>query len=158
MNEDPIPQPSRASFDAAFEAAARRLEQAVFTACPHEADWPSRVTAAIYAVLDFAVADPDAIRVLTREALLNRPYGPSRYLELVDRFAGMLRAEAPSDAQLPTFTEQGLIGAVAITITDHLRDGSIERLRGAGPELVELSLRPYLGREQARRAARAPPY
>jgi hypothetical protein len=157
MNRDSASRYSQGDFDAAFEAAAPQLEQAVFAACPRDADWPSRVTSAIYAVLDFAIANRDAIRVLTREALLNRPYGPGRYLELVERFAEMLRAEAPDDPQLPAFTEQALIGAVAITITDHLRDGTLDRLREAGPDLVELSLRPYLGRTAARRWSQALP-
>jgi hypothetical protein len=154
MSSDPA---SQDDFEAAFDAAAPRLEQAVLTACPRDADWPARVAAAIYAVLDFAVADPDAICVLTREALLHRPHGPSRYLELVDRFAELLSAEAPEDGQLPASTERALIGAVAVTITDHLRAGTLDHLREAGPELVELSLRPYLGRERARLAARALP-
>lgn len=150
-------RPSQDDFEAAFDAAASRLRGTVLAACPRHDDWPARVAAAIYAALDFAVNDPAAIGVLTRDALLHRPHGPDRFLELVGGFAEMLRAEAPRDDQLPPSTEQALVGSIAITITDHLRADRLGRLREAGPELVELSLQPYLGREEARRAARGLP-
>jgi hypothetical protein len=151
MNRDPA---SDENFDAAFETAAPRLQRAVRDACHRQAEWPARVAAAIYATLDFAVAEPEAICALTRDALTQRPDGPSRYLEQLERFASLLHAEAPGESQLPAFTEQALIGAIAITIADHLRAGTLDRLREAGPELVELTLRPYLGREEARRRSR----
>jgi hypothetical protein len=153
LNREPD---SPLDFDAAFDAAAPRLRQAVLAACPRDADWPARVAAAIYAVLDFALADPQAICILTRGALIQRPHGPNRFLELVEHFAELLRAQVPQDDELPASTERAVIGAVAVTIADHLRHDRLDRLRDAGPELVELSLRPYLGREQARRRARGP--
>ena len=148
---------SQDDFDAAFDAARPRLLGAVLAACPPEAEWPARVAAAIYAVLDFALAEPAAICVLTRDALLQRPAGPERFLELTGEFADLLRATVPVEPELPDSTEQALIGAIAMIITDHLRDGRLDRLRAVGPELVELSLQPYLGRAGARRAARERP-
>jgi hypothetical protein len=148
---------SQEDFEAAFDAARPRLHQAVLAACPPEAEWPARVAAAIYAVLDFALAEPDAIGALTQDALLHRPGGAERFLGLIAEFAELLRATAPADPQLPDSTEQALVGGVAMIITDHLREGRLERLREAGPELVELSLQPYLGRAAARRAARSLP-
>jgi hypothetical protein len=154
MSQD---QTTPEDFAVAFDAAAERLRATVQGACPPEVEWPERVAAAIYAVLDFAVADPAAICVLTRDALLQRPAGADRLLELTAEFAAQLRALVPRDPRLPDSTEQALIGAVAMTIAEHLRGARLDRLREAGPQLVELSLRPYLGREQARRAARALP-
>ncbi len=148
---------SQDDFEAAFEVARLRLRRAVLVACPPGAEWQQRVAVAIYAVLDFAVAEPAAIRALTRDALLQRPAGPERFLELTTEFAELLRSTAPADAQLPDSTEQALIGAIAMVITDHLRDGRLDRLRAAGTELVELVLQPYLGRAAARRAARGRP-
>jgi hypothetical protein len=152
---------SQEDFEAAFEAARPRLRAAVLAACPPDAEWPARVAAAIYAVLDFAIADPAAICVLTRDALLHRPDGPQRFLELTAEFAELLRRVAspagPHQAPLPEATEQALVGGVAMIITDHLRAERLDRLREAGPELVELSLQPYLGRVQARRWSQRSP-
>jgi hypothetical protein len=39
-------------------------------------------------------------------------------------------------------------------IADHLRGDRLDRLREVGPDLVEMSLRPYLGREKARLRSR----
>jgi hypothetical protein len=140
MSQD---QTTPEDFAVAFDAAAERLRATVQGACPPEVEWPERVAAAIC--------------VLTRDALLQRPAGADRLLELTAEFAAQLRALVPRDPRLPDSTEQALIGAVAMTIAEHLRGARLDRLREAGPQLVELSLRPYLGREQARRAARALP-
>ena len=148
---------SQDDFAAAFDAAAPRLHSAVHAACPPEAEWPARVAAAIRAVLDFAAADPAAIRVLTVDALLQRPPGPDRFLALLAEFASLLRAAVPVDARLPDSTEQALVGAVAMIITDHLRAGRLDRLHDSAPELIELSLQPYLGRAEARQVARGRP-
>jgi hypothetical protein len=150
--------PSQGDFEAAFDAALPRLREAVLSACRRDADWPARIVAAIYAVLDFAVADPAAVGALTRDALLHRPRGPERYLDLLEDFAEMLRAQARRDGQpVPASTEKALVGAIAITVADHIRDERLDRLPEAGPELVELTLQPYLGRTAARRWSQRSP-
>jgi hypothetical protein len=151
MSPDPT---TPEEFEAAFEAARPRLEAAIFAACPPQGEWPERVVAAIRATLDFAAADPAAATVLTRDALTQRPDGPDRFLELTGQFAEQLRVLAPRDPRLPDSTERAVVGAVAMVIVDHLRSGRLDRLRECGPDLVELSLRPYRGRAAARRWSR----
>jgi hypothetical protein len=151
MNER---SPSQDDFEAAFDAAFPRLQATAVAACPPDGEWPARVAAAIYAVLDFAAADPAAMRVLTIDALSYRPDGGRRYRELIDRFAELLRAEAPREEPLPTTTEHALIGGIAVTIVEQIRAGMVHRLPESAPELIEFSLLPYLGSVEARRWSR----
>jgi hypothetical protein len=151
MSPDPT---APEDFEAAFEAARPRLQAAILAACPPQGEWPERLIAAIYAALEFAAADPLAAAVLTRDALTQRPDGPEHFLELIGRFAEQLRALVPRHPRLPDSTERAVIGAIAMVITDHLRQGRPDRLPERGPELVELSLQPYLGRAAARRFSR----
>jgi hypothetical protein len=138
-------------FETAFDLAFPRLRAAVVAACSTDREWPAKVAAAIYAALDFAVQEPTAIRVLTRDALVHHPDGGRRYGELIDGFAELLRAAAPRDEPLPTLTEHALIGAIALTIVDQMRAGTLDQLPATAPELVEFSLLPYLGSIEARR-------
>ncbi len=141
-------------FATAFESAFARLQVVVATACAGDQAWPAKVAAAIYAALDFAVADPTAARLLTIDTLIERASGGRRYAQLIERFAELLRAGAPRERRLPASTEQALIGGLATTVTAHLRTGRLAQLPEVGPELVELILMPYLGRSEAQRWAR----
>ena len=145
---------SQDDFETAFDTAFPRLRKIAVAACPPDAEWPARVAAAIYAVLDFAAAEPTTMRVLTIDALSYKPDGGRRYREFIDGFAELLRAEAPGGEPLPSLTEHALVGGIAVTIVDQLRAGRVDRLLESAPELVEFSLLPYLGLTEARRWSR----
>jgi hypothetical protein len=71
-------------------------------------------------------------------------------VRLIEHFAELLGAEATRKSRLPLSTEQALVGAIVVLSADHLRAGKLEQLHVAGPELVQLTLLPYLGAEEAR--------
>jgi len=56
---------------------------------------------------------------------------------------------------LPELTERALVGAATSIVGNRLLQGKQEELRRIEPELVELMLVPYTGREEARRIATA---
>lgn len=140
-------------FGLAFQSAFGRLDATVRGACARHGEWPAKVRAAIYAALEFAVAEPTAARVLTVDALIERTEGAQRHVRLIEHFAAMLRAEAPRDARQPLSTEQALVGGVATIVADCLRSGESGLLLATGPELVQLVLLPYVGASEARRWA-----
>jgi hypothetical protein len=84
--------------------------------------------------------------VLTIQALARRPNGAARYLRLVEYFSGLLRSEAPRDECRPASTEEALVGGIATIVAEQLRLDAAQRLPALVPELVELTLVPYLGR------------
>jgi hypothetical protein len=149
---DDIPN-SPGDFSAVFSGAVGRLQVAVLEACQEQEQWPAKVAAAIAAAIDFAAAEPESVRLLTVEALIQRPDGGRRYVRTIEHFADLLRIEAPIDERRPKSTEQALVGGVATTIADRMRHGTPGELQAAIPELVEFVLLPYVGSVEAKRWA-----
>lgn len=148
-----IPQ----DFVAAFEVAAGRLRKALAGACEAERPWPARVGAAILAVLDFAAAEPAAARVLALDSLAQGPIAALLRQHLVDEFAELLaagREERSVDAVLWSLVDQAQAGSLAGVVGECLRAGEEGNvLPRLGPELVELTLLPYVGSAEAKRWA-----
>ncbi len=149
---DDIPN-SPGDFPAAFSGAVGRLQVAVLEACREQEEWPAKVAAAIAVAIDFAVTEPKSVQLLTVEALIQRPDGGRRYVQTIEHFAELLRAEAPVDDRRPQSTEQALVGGVATTIADRMRHDTPSELQAAIPELVEFVLLPYVGSAEAKRWA-----
>jgi hypothetical protein len=137
-------------FASDFSGAVGRLQVAVLEACQGERVWPAKVAAAVSAAVEFAIDEPELARLLTIESLIHQPDGGQRYVRMIEHFAELLRAEAPSDRRRPKSTEQALVGGVARTLADGLRSGDADAMRAGVPELVELLLVPYVGRVEAR--------
>jgi hypothetical protein len=149
---DDIPN-SSGDFPAVFSGAVGRLQVAVLEACREQEEWAAKVAAAIAAAVDFAATEPQSVKLLTVEALVQRPDGGRRYVRTIEHFAELLRAEAPVDERRPKSTEQALIGGVATTIADRMRHDTPSELQAAIPELVEFVLLPYVGSAEAKRWA-----
>jgi hypothetical protein len=135
-----------------FPLALAALETAMLDACSAEAEWPAQIAAGICAGVDFAVANPDVARLLTVDAA--REVGClSRYERFIARLTGFLQVRAPVDARLPVSTDTALVGGMVGLVGDHIRIGRLDRLAELRPELVLLTLLPYLGFDGARRWA-----
>jgi hypothetical protein len=147
---DDIPN-SPGDFPAVFSGAVGRLQVAVLEACREQEQWPAKVAVAVAAAVDFAATEPESVRLLTVEALIQRPDGGRRYVRTIEHFADLLRIEAPVDERRPKSTEQALVGGVATTIADRMRHGTPSELQAAIPELVEFVLLPYVGGAEAKR-------
>jgi hypothetical protein len=133
-------------------AALAGLEAVILGACAGEAEWPARVAAAIYAGVDFAIANPALARGLTID---DHPEGglASPYVRLIARLTGFLRAKAPTETRLPASTDEALVAGIVGLVGDHIRIGRLDRLAKLRPELVLLTLLPYLGFSEAQRWA-----
>ncbi len=133
----------------AYPLALANLEAAMLDACAAEEEWPAQITAGINAGIDYAIAHPDVVETLAADA----PAGAdilSRYETVVGRLAGFLRVKAPADRRLPGSTDEALVAGVVGLVGDHLRIGRLDRLQELRPELVLLTLLPYLGFAEAR--------
>jgi len=150
---DDIPHSSD-DFEAGFPDALAHLQVTILDACRRQETWPAKVAAGVGAAVDFAATQPETARMLTIQALIQRPDGGRRYVRMIEHFAELLGAEAPRDRRRPISTEQALVGGVATTIADHIRSETPTDLRAEVPALVELVLVPYLGQAEARRWAR----
>lgn len=147
---DESPQSSD-GFPSAFAAAVARLQVVVLEACREQSLWPAKIAAAVAASIEFAAREPDSVRLLAIDALLQRPDGGRRYVRTIEHFAELLRAEAPVDERRPRTTEHALVGGIVTTVADRMRYEAPVDLLATAPELVEFVLLPYVGPAEAKK-------
>lgn len=135
-----------------FSVAMAGLETAVLDACAVAAEWPAQIAAGIYAGVDFAIANPAIGRALTIDAAAEADC-TWRYERVIGRLAGFIQIKAPVGSRLPGSTDEALVAGIVGLVGDHLRIGRLDRLAELRPELVLLTLLPYLGFSDAQRWA-----
>lgn len=145
-------EPAWAAGGEEFPRALNDLETAVLDACVAEEEWPAQIAAGVYAGVDFAIANPDLARTLTIDSHADIDYR-SRYEWVIARLAGFIRVRAPAGTRLPASTDEALVAGIVGLVGDHVRIGRLERLAELRPELVQLTLLPYLGFDESRRWA-----
>jgi AcrR family transcriptional regulator len=148
-----------AAVSAAHDALVEEFVGWLLQVCETQQSWPLKVKVGIGATLDLAAASPVRARFLLIDHLTSDPELVRQGTEARDRFARLLAAGRPGfpDATaLPAITEQALVAGIAGTISARLLLGEAELLPSLAPQLVELTLLPYLGREGAAAVARRP--
>jgi len=136
----------------AFPLALANLEAAILDGCGSEDEWPASVAAGICAGIDYAIAHPEVADTLA----VGAPPGSDtlrRYETVIGRLAGFLRMKAPTETRLPGATDEALVAGMVGLVGDHLRIGRQDRLEELLPELVLLTLLPYLGFAEAQKWA-----
>jgi hypothetical protein len=127
-----------------FTLALTALEAAVRDACGREAEWPAQIAAGVYAGVDFAIANPATARALTVDAAVEAKC-KGRYERVIGRLVGLIQVKAPIASRLPASTDGALVAGIVGLVGDHIRTGRFDRLAELRPELVLLTLLPYLG-------------
>jgi len=132
-----------------FPLALATLEAEVLDACAGEEEWPAQVAAGIYAGVDYAIAHPEVAETLAFDRLSGTD-SLRRYESVVGHLAGFLRVKAPADPRLPSGINETLVAGIVGLVGDHLRIGRLDRVEELRPELVLLTLLPYLGFDEAK--------
>lgn len=147
---------ARGDFGHAFEAAFARLQVRIEEGYGSRAEWPERIAAAIAAGFAFAAENPEAADVLTNRALARGPDGIARYQRLIGYAAELLhpgRELCARGGSLPEVLERVLAGGVVTLVAERVALGRAAELPGLAPEAARFVLAPYLGEEEASRAA-----
>jgi hypothetical protein len=134
-----------------FSTSFVELQQAVRDACRRQVKWEAKVVAGIDATLDFAATHPAKAIALTVNA--RRPAFGERNPEQVvlAHFAGLLGEVTPAERPLPVSTDESIVESIAAVVRGHLLAGTEDQLPEVGPDLVYLTLLPYLGLEGTKR-------
>jgi hypothetical protein len=144
---------ARAGGDTVGSAIAQ-MESAIVDSCDEHAEWPARIAAGVNSAIDFMVANPAAARALAVRSRCSEEEGDAGYVEMIDRFAGLLGAGAPHAERLPASSDESVVSLIAAIVSCHVRAGNIEALSNRDPDLVFLALLPYVGfAEACRRSA-----
>ena len=146
-------------FVAAYDTVMAQLRERVEQAFEEEEGWPHAVKAGIGAMLHFLAAEPNLARLCMVEALVAGPVVVERYDSAIQSFVPYFQAgrEGRSPevlARLSPATEEALVGGMMSLISRRIIGGKTAELESLLPDLVEFTLTPYLGSEDAAKVAR----
>lgn len=138
-----------------YEMVAEFLFSTMAEAAASERGWPAAVRARLQAMLEVFSANPDLARFTLVAPITAAGTLVDRYRALLEHLLAALAEGRPRNARRPSeAAEQGLVGGLAALVVDRVDAGEGESLVGLLPDLTELALTPYLGRERAVAAAR----
>lgn len=143
-------------FLATFEMIEEHMVEVMTEAGGTEKGWPARVRAQLAAMLESFQENPNLVRF----GLIAPPAAGGEFVEqyraFLERLVGVVgdgrpasRSRQPSEA-----AEFAMAGGLAALLVSRVNAGEGEHLVDLLPELVELVLTPYIGRERAVAAAR----
>lgn len=145
-------------FVAAYDTVMSELRERVSAGFEGAEDWPHAVRSGIGAMLSFLAAEPHLARLCMVEALVAGPVVVERYdaaiQSFVPYFQGGREGRPPEVlARLSPTTEEALVGGMVSLISRRIIAGKAEELEELLPDLVEFTLTPYLGSEEAAKIA-----
>lgn len=148
--------PGGEDFAAAFERTFASLRAEVNAACMRELPWTGRVAAGIQAAFAFAADRPQAVRLLTADALTGGEESQAHLQRLVSHFADLLSAARDIDPDQTALSDKALVGGVVLLVGRLLREGREAELPAVAAEAIQLVLTPHLGAERAGEVAADP--
>ncbi len=146
-----------ACFLAAYEMVADHIRDSMRVAAQAFEDWPQQVRAALATMLRFLASEPELARVVMIEPVAAGSEIAARHRESMEGFVEILKAGRPQhggERPLPEATEATLVGGIVSLIVREINAGRSAQLEQLLPDLVELTLAPYLGAEEAAKLAR----
>lgn len=139
-------------FHATFGVLEEHLFAALTGAGEADAGWPSQVRARVAVMLAFLAGNPDLVRF----ALIAPPAAGGEMLErnreFLERLVDLLTAGSPEGRGYSVATpaeRETVAGALTAVLASKVEAGAGERLTEVAPELVELTLVPFIGRRRA---------
>lgn len=141
-------------FVAAYDTVMNELRERVSAGFEEAGDWAHAVRSGIGAMLSFLAAEPHLARLCMVEALVAGPVVVERYDAAIQSFVPYFkdgREGKPPEvlARLSPTTEEALVGGMVSLISRRIIAGRAEELEELLPDLVEFTLTPYLGSEEA---------
>lgn len=117
--------------------------------------WAARVEKELQALLEAVAANPDLARFCLAAPPAAGGEVAELYRDFLARLVAVLGEGRPKRTRRPPpASEYGLAGGLAALVLRAVAEGDPERIPRLMPELTELVLAPYLGRDQAARGVR----
>ena len=148
-----------ACFIAAYDMVSDHIRASMQAAAEVFDEWPQQVRAALGTMLRFLAGEPDLARLCMVEPVAAGGEIAARHRASMQGFIEILKAGRPEhggERPLPEVTEETLVGGIISLIVREISAGRAGQLEELLPDLVELTLAPYLGAEEAERLAQHP--
>jgi hypothetical protein len=136
-----------------FSRSFEQLEEAVRMACAPLNEWEARVAIGIRTALEFAAGDPAAAQALTIRARGETHRDGDRQADVIAHFTKLLDDLTPPEKRFALSTDEAIVRSIATMMRGHLLAGTPERLPQLTPDVVYLTLMPYVGAARAQQWA-----
>lgn len=140
------------AFFAAFDEAAGRLIALVRAASELEGGFADRVIAGFGAFLELLAASPEFAHMCIVDVLAAGPEAIERRGKVMAEFARLIDENSPLTSRrtpLPALTAETIVGGVYEAIFRRISSGDTAHLPELLPDLIESTLLPYVGEQEA---------
>jgi AcrR family transcriptional regulator len=143
-----------AALDETLEAAAEVYRELL----DPEQPWTEQISTAIEVTLEMVVKEPARARLCIVESQAAGGAALGRYQSMLEAVAPKLRegrVHNPRAGRLPDGLEVAIVGGLAWLVHQRLVGGRDEEIKALLPEMLQVTLTPYVGEVEAGRAADA---
>lgn len=143
-----------AAFDDNLQAAREVFAELLDT----EQDWPEQIASGLEIFLEMVVAEPARAKLCLVEAQAAGSVALARYQAMLESAAPKLREGRqlnPRAGRLPEGLEVAIVGGLAWLVHQRLVADRLDGLKELLPEMLQVTLTPYVGEVEAARAAEA---
>lgn len=146
------------SFLAAFDQTVSDAAEVFAELLDAEQPWPERIASGLEIFLEMVEAEPARARLCIVASQAAGTAALERYQAMLESVAPKLRQGRefnPRASRLPDGLEVALAGGLAWLVHLRLVSGQVEGIKALLPEMLQVTLTPYLGEAEAGRAAEA---
>jgi AcrR family transcriptional regulator len=143
-----------AAFDETTAAAAEVFAELLDADRP----WAEQISAGLEILLEMIVNEPARARLCIVEAQAAGGASLARYQAMLESVAPKLREgrlHNPRSSRLPDGLEVAIVGGLAWLVHQRLVAGCDDEIKALLPEMLQVTLTPYIGEVEASRAADA---
>lgn len=140
-------------FLAAYEMIDAHVRTAMLAAGDPEGPWAERARARLSALLEVLSRDAAVARFFLVEPLVAGGEMAARYRDAMQLLAETIRPQSDLSDLDVEVRDQALMGGITTLVSRRLKAGEAADMGELLPDLTELVLAPYLGRDEARRFA-----
>jgi AcrR family transcriptional regulator len=143
-----------AAFDETVVAATEVFDELLDTEQP----WAEQIASGLEIVLEMVAAEPERARLCIVESQAAGGAALARYQAMLESLAPKLRQGRefnPRASRLPDGLEVAIVGGLAWLIHQRLVADRADGIKALLPEMLQVTLTPYIGEVEASRAADA---
>jgi AcrR family transcriptional regulator len=144
-------------FIATFEADVETAREIFGELLDPGLEWTEQIATGLEILVELVVAEPNRAKVCFIASQSAGSGAFARYQATLDEIAPTLRRGRsinPYSTRLPDGLEVALAGGIAWLVHQRLLNDELDELRGLLPEMIQLTLTPYVGEGEAHRIAR----
>jgi AcrR family transcriptional regulator len=145
-------------FLAAFDESVAGAGEVFAELVDPEQSWADQIAAGLEVFLEMVVAEPARAKLCIVEAQAAGGAALTRYQEMLESVAPKLREgreHNPRASRLPEGLEVAIVGGLVWLVHQRLLADQLDDLKRLLPEMLQVTLTPYVGEMEASRAADA---